>query len=58
VIETVDGMTVVTQDKMTGAVAVTVMTIETETETGRVINGEAATLVGKETPRQMKYPFN
>jgi hypothetical protein len=47
VIETVDGLTVVTQEQTTGAVAVTVMLIEEETETGRVINGEAATLVGE-----------
>jgi hypothetical protein len=48
VLDKVDGMTVVTQDKTTGMVAVTVIKVEEETILGRVINGEAGTLVGAE----------
>jgi hypothetical protein len=55
VVETIDGMTVVTHDKTTGVVAVTVIKVEEETETGRIVNGEAVTLVGEETV-QMTSP--
>jgi hypothetical protein len=45
--ETVDAVTVVTQDEITGVVAVTVIVIEEEDEmTGTVIEGEAGTLIG------------
>jgi hypothetical protein len=54
--ETVDAMTVVTQDRESGLVAVTVMMIKEETETGRVINGEAGTLVGEVETVLMESP--
>jgi hypothetical protein len=43
--ETVDAMTVVTQDEMTGVVAVTVIH-DVVDETGAVVETEAGTLVG------------
>jgi hypothetical protein len=45
--ETVDAVTVVTQDKTTGAVAVTVIQDVVDEMTGIVVETEAGTLVGK-----------
>jgi hypothetical protein len=48
--ETVDGMTVVTQDKITGEVAVTVIKDVVDEMTGETVETEAVTLVGEEIP--------
>jgi hypothetical protein len=50
--ETTEAMTVVTQDKTTGAVAVTVIQDVVDEMTGIVVETEAGTLVG-EIPEKM-----
>jgi hypothetical protein len=56
--ETTEAMTVVTQDKITGAVAVTVIQDVVDEMTGIVVETEAGTLVSEIPEKMTQYRSN